>query len=131
MMTIATGTIKHNDWIEKSYHEVGTQKATTVEANCVFDGTITADAPVRFLMQYTDEKTVHYSGYLLASGSIEGKSGTFVIYEVGTWENGIASSTWQIVSNSGTGGLTGLSGSGSYKAEHDKTVRYELEYRLG
>ncbi|RYG96852.1 MAG: DUF3224 family protein, partial [Alphaproteobacteria bacterium] len=49
---------------------------------------------------------------------------------VGTWKNGVADSRWEIVENSGTGELKGLSGTGQYAAEHDKTVHYELSYEL-
>jgi hypothetical protein len=61
---------------------------------------------------------------------LKGKKGTFVLYEVGAWENGVASSAWTIVKGSGTGALEGISGKGKYAAEHDKSVHYELEYEL-
>ncbi|QCI68034.1 DUF3224 domain-containing protein [Phreatobacter stygius] len=129
-MTTAKGTIKHNNWVEKAYHEANGQKSTTVSTDCVLDGDIDAKAPNSFLMQYTDPANVHYAGYLLVDGRLDGKSGGFIIYEVGTWQNGVATSQWQIVKDSGTGGLKGISGTGKYAAEHDKTVRYELEYEL-
>jgi hypothetical protein len=129
-MTKATGTIKHNDWDEKPYHEANGQKSTKAAINCVFDGDLVATARTDYLMQYPTDKTAHYCGYLLVEGTLAGKQGAFMIYEVGTWENGVASSNWQIVANSGTGALKGISGTGSYAAEEDKTVHYELDYQL-
>ena len=81
-------------------------------------------------MQYPDAETCHYCGYLLVTGTLAGKSGGFVIYELGTWTGGVARSDWHIVPNSGTGALTGIAGTGSYSAQHDKTVHYALDYSL-
>lgn len=129
-MTKATGTIKHNDWDEKPYHEAHGQKSTKATINCVFDGDLTGTARTDFLMQYPTDRTAHYCGYLLVEGALAGREGSFMVYEVGTWANGVASSTWQIVEDSGTGALKGIVGTGSYAAEHDKTVRYSLDYQL-
>lgn len=129
-MKTARGTIKHNDWDEKPYHEQAPQKSTTADIKVVFSGDLEAEAQTNFLMQYTDDKNAHYAGYLLVDGTLEGKSGTFILYEVGAWEDGVASSAWTIVRNSGTGALAGISGEGEYAAEQDKSVHYELRYEL-
>jgi Protein of unknown function (DUF3224) len=129
-MKTAKGTIKHNNWDEKPYHEQAPQKSTRADITCVFEGDLVASAQTNFLMQYTDDKNAHYAGYLLVDGAVGGKTGTFMIYEVGAWENGVASSHWEIVKNSGTGALKGISGTGKYAAEHDKSVHYELTYQL-
>ncbi|MHB1101592.1 MAG: DUF3224 domain-containing protein [Devosia sp.] len=129
-MLTAKGTIKHENWNEKPYREAPPQKSTTADIECVFDGDLMAKAQTTFLMQYPSEKACHYAGYLLVDGALGGKTGTFTIFEVGTWENGVASSRWEIIKGSGTGALAGISGTGSYAAEHDKTVHYRLDYQL-
>jgi hypothetical protein len=129
-MQTAKGTIKHQNWNEKPYHEAPPQKSTMADIKCVFDGDLVAEAQTNFLMQYPDEKNAHYSGYLLVDGALDGKRGTFIIYEVGGWANGVASSRWEIVEGSGTGALKRIVGTGKYAAEHDKTVHYELSYEL-
>jgi hypothetical protein len=129
-MVTAKGTILHNNWDEKPYHEASPQKSTVAIVDCVLGGDIEATANTRFLMQYPTDKTCHYSGYLLVEGIVAGKKGSFMIYEVGDWTNGVAASKWTIVDGSGTSALAGIIGSGSYSAEHDKTVHYELSYSL-
>ena len=129
-MKTAKGTILHNNWDEKPYHETPGLKSTEAKIDIVMHGDIEAAGPGRYLMQYPTAETCHYAGYLVLTGTLDGKSGSFVIYEVGDWTNGVASSKWQIVEGSGKGGLTGLNGHGSYAAEHDKTVHYELSYDL-
>jgi hypothetical protein len=130
IMSIAKGTILHNNWDEKPYHEASPQKSTEAKIDCVLAGDIEAGAVTRYLLQYPSEANCHYCGYLLVEGSVGGRQGSFMIYEVGDWANGIATSKWQIVPGSGTGGLAGISGAGGYAAQHDKTVHYELDYAL-
>ena len=129
-MKTAKGTILHNNWDEKPYHEAAPLKSTDVKMDIVMHGDVEATGPGRYLMQYPNDLTCHYSGYLVMDGKLDGKAGQFVIYEIGDWTNGVAASKWQIVDGSGTGELKGISGHGSYAAEHDKTVHYELNYEL-
>ena len=129
-MPIAKGTIRHNNWDEKPYHEAPPQKSTTAIVDIVFDGDLAGTGLSRALMQYPDAETCHYAGYILVTGTLGGKAGTFILYELGLWSAGMARSTWQIVENSGTGALKGITGTGSYSATHDKTVHYELSYSL-
>ena len=129
-MKTAKGTILHNNWDEKPYHEAAGLKSSEAKIDIVMHGDIEAAGPGRYLMQYPTAETCHYAGYLTLTGTLDGRSGTFIIYELGDWTNGVASSKWQIVEGSGKDGLSGIKGTGSYAAEHDKTVHYELSYEL-
>ena len=129
-MQTAKGTILHNNWDEKPYNEVDGLKSTEANIDIVMQGDAELTGKSRSLMQYPTADTCHYAGYTTLTGTLGGRSGSFIIYEVGTWKNGVASSRWEIVENSGTGELQGLRGTGSYAAEHDKTVHYELTYAL-
>jgi len=130
IMPIAKGTIQHNNWDEKPYHEAPPQKSTTAIVDIVFEGDLAGTGLSRTLMQYPDAETCHYAGYILVSGTLAGKSGTFMLFEQGLWSGGVARSSWQIVENSGTGDLETVTGTGSYAAQHDKTVHFELDYSL-
>ena len=129
-MKTAKGTILHNNWDEKPYYEQSPLKATEAKIDCVLSGDLAATAVTRFLMQYPTAETCHYSGYLIVDGTLDGKKGRFILFELGDWTNGVAASKWQIVEGSGTDELQGLKGHGHYAAEHDKTVHYELTYEL-
>lgn len=129
-MKTAKGIIHHNNWDEKPYHEHKPQKSTLAIIEAVFEGDLDAKAVTRFLMQYPDDETCHYAGYLVVTGTLDGKSGGFTLFETGTWTGGVARSDWQIVAGSGSGDLAGITGKGTYSAQHDKTVHYELSYDL-
>lgn len=126
----ATGTIQHNGWDENPYHTQGDLKLNKTDANCVLEGEFAASGKWVMLMTYADEKTCHYSGYMMLEGTLGGRSGSLAIYEQGIWSEDTARSTWTIVERSGRGELAGITGSGSYAARHDKTVHYGLDYEL-
>lgn len=129
-MKTAKGTILHNNWNEQPYNEVAGLKSTEANIDIEMHGDVEASGKSRSLMQYPTAETCHYAGYTTLTGMLGGRQGSFIIYEVGTWKNGVANSRWEIVEGSGTGDLKGLKGTGSYAAEHDKTVHYEISYEL-
>lgn len=68
------------------------------------------------------------------TGSLDGHGGSFVIQLTGTIKGGVASVDWTVVPDSGTGELTGLSGSGGYRTDDmgpDGHADVRLEYSLG
>jgi hypothetical protein len=129
-MTTAKGTLKHKDWKEKSYNEAKPQKQTEMTSGIELDGDLKAKGNAHMLMHYNDEKTAHYAGHLVLDGNVGGKKGSFVLYEEGAYKGGLAKSKWKIVDGSGTGAFEGISGKGSYEADSENTVHYELEYKL-
>jgi hypothetical protein len=129
-MKHAKGTFKHNDWDEKPYHEVDGQKLTKTDVNVVFDGDLEAAGKSVALMNCPDDKTCHYSGYVMIDGTLDGRKGGFALFEHGVWANGMATSSWTIVDGSGRGELQGISGKGTYSAGHDETVHYAIDYEL-
>lgn len=129
-MAKAEGIIEHKGWDEKPYIEQAPHKITKADIRCVFTGDLEAEAKTAYLMSYSGDNYAHYGGYLVISGTLDGKVGSFVVYETGEWDKGVARSSFTIVRDSGAGGLAGISGTGSYAAQHDKTVHYLLEYSL-
>ena len=129
-MQTAKGTLTHPKWDEQPYHEAAPQKSTMAIVEVVFAGDLEAKGNSRALMQYTDEETCQYSGYVIVEGTLHGKAGTFILFEAGRYANATANSTWEIVPDSGTGALKGISGKGRYSAQHEGTVHYELTYEL-
>ncbi len=129
-MQTAKGTILHKNWDEKPYNEVAGLKSTEANIDLELHGDVELAGKIRSLMQYPTADTCHYAGYATLTGTVGGKSGSFILCETGTWKDGVASSRWEIVEGSGTGDLKGLRGSGSYAAEKDKSVHYQLTYEL-
>lgn len=131
MTKSGAGTFKIKSWDEIPYHETdGSPRLIRAEISQTYEGTLQGESSLQYLMVYGSESTAEFTGVERFSGSIDGESGSIVMMHNGKFENGTASSTWHIVSGSGTGGLAGIEGSGSFSAEHGGTASYQFKYRL-
>lgn len=71
-----------------------------------------------------------YVGYEQVSGTLAGRTGTFVLAARGEHTGSVARTELQIVEGSGTGALAGLRGYGSYAADamtYTLTLDYDLD----
>ncbi len=82
-------------------------------------------------MCYCDDGTATFTGFQRNVGTLGGRTGTFVLRADGTFENGEAKSTWQVVDGSATGDLRGLTGSGHAIATATPPGNFTFEYELG
>jgi hypothetical protein len=70
-----------------------------------------------------------YVGYEQVTGTLAGRTGTFVLEERGEHSGGVARTEVRVVPDSGTGGLVGLRGEGTYAAdamEYTLTLDYDI-----
>ena len=133
----AVGTYGVKKWEENPYEQISSEmKMTKASIEYLMSGEINGKALVEYLMfyKYFDAKDQHkssalYIGLIRFVGNVQGKEGSFVIEDHGTFENGAASSTLQIISGSGMGELKGIQGTGRYSATRDG-AQIELDYNL-
>lgn len=93
-----------------------------------FSGPLTATSTVQFLAARTPvENSAGYVALERITGSIEGKSGSFVVVHMGLMNRGVDSLSINIVPDSGTGALEGLSGTMKVRVEPGGAHFYELE----
>jgi Protein of unknown function (DUF3224) len=95
-----------------------------------FDGDIDGDGSVHWLMLYRPDKTAHMVGLQRITGSVGGRTGSFVIAAEGDHDGTSSRIAWTVVADSGTGGLAGISGTGQMTAPGGRTGTYELDYTL-
>jgi hypothetical protein len=133
----AKGTYAVNKWEENPYDHISSEmKMTKASVEYVMSGEIIGKALVEYLMfhKYCDTNDQQTSsaiflGLIRFVGNVQGKEGSFVVEDHGTFENGVASSTMQIIAGSGTGALRDIQGTGRYSANHNG-AQIELEYNL-
>jgi hypothetical protein len=136
-MTTTKITITGKSWDEE---RVGAVEGPHAVARATFTtewaGEIAGTSTCWLLISYVDgdpdkpETLVGpYSGYELVTAKIGEHSGTFVLAASGDHRGGVARTDVTIVAGSGTGGLAGISGAGSYAAD---AMEYtlELDYEL-
>jgi len=74
------------------------------------------------------EGVASFVGIERVSGSIAGRSGTFLLQDAGTVDGSVVSGTWFVIPGSGTGGLAGLRGEGGFTANLGQAADVTLDY---
>ena len=131
------GTYTPAKWDETTIEVIEDHKQLTrITAEFTFEGDIEGIAKVEYLMFYSsfDPEDMHkahaqYVGQIQIVGMLNGKSGSFVVTDTGTFIDGVATSELSIIAGSGTGELTGISGVGEYAADQ-KGCTWEMEVSL-
>lgn len=130
-MTHATGAFTVSSWDENTYEELdGGGKLTKATVGFAFTGDLEAQGQWDAVMCYRDDGTASFTGYQRTTGTLGGRTGSFVVRGDGTYSDGEARTTWQVEAGSGTGELRGLSGSGQAVATATPPGSYTLEYEL-
>lgn len=130
MSTRARATFEVTNWDEKPYDEVeGGPKLTRATVAKDFHGDIEGSATVEYLMVHRPDGTASFVGIERISGKLGGKSGSFVLEHLGTFEGGTAKATCRIIGGSGTGELAGLQGEGSFEAG-GREAPFALDYEF-
>jgi len=127
----AKGTFAIASWNEDTIAALGPgAKLTEAKVTQKFTGDLEGEGSVIWVMCYVSEKYARFVGMQRATGSLGGRSGGFVMETAGTFDGGIAKARWSIIPGSGTDGLSGISGTGSFEAPHGPTATYEIEYGI-
>jgi len=131
----ATGTYGIEAWDEKTWDGKDRKaqpgvKLTHAKIRQDFHGDIEGSAEIQLVMSYREDESATFVGLQYMSGRIGERIGTFVIKVDGMFEKGVAKSTWEIISGSGTGDLRGIRGEGTTEATHGDRQPFTLNYRF-
>lgn len=96
-----------------------------------FHGDLEASAKGEMLATQTEVKgSAGYVALERVTGKLQGRSGSFVLQHSATMKRGEPESTITVVPDSGTGELTGLSGSMRITVAPDGAHSYEFDFRI-
>ena len=127
----AQGTFAVTSWDEATYEELESGgKLTKARVAFGFSGDLEGQGDWDALMCYRDDGTAAFTGFQRTTGKVGGRQGSFVLRADGTFEGGVARSTWQVVDGSGSGELSGLRGTGEAVADGGLGGTFRLEYEL-
>ena len=93
-----------------------------------FSGDIEGTGVVEFLQAQLSEREASFVGLERVSGSVGGRSGTFLLQDQGTLRGTTVAGEWFVVPGSGTGELGGLRGEGGFTAELGQGADITLDY---
>ena len=132
--TTVVGSIGFANWEERETagSEAGPRLARASVVNTFTGGIEAADTTCDYSIAYTVGHEGSFTGMELVTGSIDGRPGSFVLEQRGTFaEDGTIHCTFTVVPGSGTEGLAGLTGSGEYTCRTGQaSFPYSLSYRL-
>jgi hypothetical protein len=117
-------------WDESAYLELEDGSKCTRSTNVYsYDGDITGDSNLEYLMFYRPDKTGSAVGIEYINGTLGGKRGSFVLQHEGTFDLTGVQLTWKVVPGSGTGELVGLRGTGTIVLDgHAERYPTDFEY---
>lgn len=129
MKAHAKATFDVKAWDEKPYNEMSDlPKLTRVSATKSYQGDITGEGKIEYLMMYRDDGSASFLGLERLVGSVGDRSGSFVLLHSGTFKSGVATVTLLVVTGSGTGDLPGLRGNGEFAVGHEPPYAMTLDY---
>ena len=125
-MTRLTGAFTVMNWDERPYDAADGQP-TLVHAGATNEltGDIEGEASIAYLMGYGAERAT-FVGLARVTGKVGDREGSFVMQDVGTFENGVATGRWTILPGLGSGALRDIRGDGHFSAGPE-SVSYTLE----
>ncbi|HZW87820.1 MAG TPA: DUF3224 domain-containing protein [Myxococcaceae bacterium] len=127
----ARASFEIKSWDEKPYAEIeGASRLTRASVAKVYKGDLEGAGTVEYLMVYGHDGSASFVGIERVIGRIGDRRGNFVFQHVGTFKDGVASSTWVVVPGSGAGDLQGLRGEVHSALGHAKEYPVELHYEL-
>ena len=130
-MTKAGGSFEVAGGTEDPYDElVGGIKLTHASGTQAFSGDVTGEGAVHWLMLYRADKTAHFVGLQRITGSVGGRTGSFVASAEGDHDGTGSTISFSIIPGSGTDQLSGIRGDGSLVAKGGPKGTYELDYTL-
>jgi hypothetical protein len=137
MPTHTTGSFTFADWEEEVLAEAGggPKLARATVTNHFTGGVEAAGTSCAYTIAYTTGdpgSTGSFTGHELVTGTVDGRAGSFVLAERGTFdENGTVRCAFEVVPGSATGELAGLRGTGGFTAVHgEPSVAYAFDYEL-
>ena len=131
-MTHAAGSFGFKDWAEEAFSAVaGGAKLARASVTNLYHGDVEGEGTAQFLMIYGEGGSSSYTGLEQVTGTLGGRTGSFVLQHAGTFDATSVTASWQVVPGSGAGDLRGLRGAGGFVAKHGQPeTPYTLEYRI-
>jgi Protein of unknown function (DUF3224) len=127
--TRASAVITVHQYEPAAYDEPTEGPALTrIHVKESFSGDITGDGVVEFLQAGRPDGSASFVGIERVTGTVGGRSGTFLLQDAGTVAGNVVSGDWFVIPGSGTGGLAGLRGEGGFRANLGEGAEVHLDY---
>lgn len=127
MPTDRQATFEVTSWDESPFDEGGDgAKLTRAVVRRAYSGDLEGASTTQWLMAHADDGSATFVGLERFDGRIGDDTGTLVLRHVGTYEDGAATAALAIITGAGTGELTGVTGTGEFRADPAGVVSLHL-----
>lgn len=134
MSVRTTGQFSYAKWQESVVSPDGASPvlAHASVLNTFSGGVEAADTTCEYTIVYTTEQTGTFTGMELVSGCLDGREGSFVLEERGSFDADFTvRCAFEVVPGSGTGALIGLRGKGEFTSRKgEPSIPYTFSYEL-
>ncbi|WP_099040441.1 DUF3224 domain-containing protein [Mycobacterium neglectum] len=126
MTTQIKAAFEIGSWDETPFED-GDEETKLTEALVTkrYSGDIDGTSTTKWLMAYAPDKSATYVGVEHITGTVGGRRGGLVLMHDGEFADGVATATMRVVS--GTGELTGATGSGKFRADPAGSLLLDLD----
>jgi hypothetical protein len=118
-MTTLETKLAIKSWEEKPYREGDGRKFTKADVALSGTGDGIESATFEAVMFYRPDGTSAYVSIMEMSGTLDGRTGSFVLRGEGSYDGTAARGEMTIVPGSGTGECAGISGTASSVSTHE------------
>jgi hypothetical protein len=127
--TRASAVITVHKYEPVAYDEPADGPALTrIHVEESFTGDISGEGAVEFLQAAAADGAASFVGIERVTGTVGGRTGTFLLQDAGTVQGSIVSGEWFVIPGSGTGELAGLRGEGGFRANLGENTQIHLDY---
>ncbi|ASU82285.1 DUF3224 domain-containing protein [Nocardiopsis gilva YIM 90087] len=130
-----SGEFTFANWEENTVGRAadGPKLALASVVNTFSGGIEAAETTCGYTITYATENTGAFTGFELLQGTVDGRKGTFILEERGSFDaDGSVHCTFDVVHGSATDELTGLTGRGHFTVHQGTpSTRYTFAYDLG
>jgi hypothetical protein len=127
--THASAVITVHKYEPVAYDEpAGGPVLTRIHVEESFTGDISGAGAVEFLQAAAADGSASFVGIERVTGTVGGRTGTFLLQDAGTVQGSIVSGEWFVIPGSGTGQLAGLRGEGGFRANLGENAQIHLDY---
>jgi hypothetical protein len=130
LRTHATGTIEVTGWDPSPYDEQdGASTLVRIEVTEIFHGDLEGRGHAQMLQALRPDGSADFVGHERVTATLGDREGTFIFQDAGTLAvSGTVAGTWFVVPGSGTAGLAGLRGEGTFTADVGASAAITLDY---
>lgn len=130
--TLTTLEWQETTWDGEPAADAPAPKTTLARDTATIAGQIEGHVEDRWLMSYAGDGTARFVGLTHVTGTVAGRTGTFVLQHMGRFDAEGLNSDFTVVPGSGTGDLAGITGGGTfvYTGPAGEPTHYTFEPRF-